>query len=207
MNERRELNIDTIIFDVGNVLVDFDWKGYLDGFEFPRPVRDAVAAATFLSPQWDEMDQGLLADDAYLMRFIRNAPSYEREIRQVYENAADCIHARDYAVPFVRKCREQRYRTYILSNYSRYLFYETEHQMPFRKYMDGEIFSFQTGQIKPQPEIYHSLLEKYSISPKRALFMDDRQENLDTAASLGIHTLLFVSYEKALEDLQKMHLF
>ena len=47
--------IDTIIFDVGNVLVDFDWKGYLDGFGFSPEIRDAVALAVFLSPQWNVM--------------------------------------------------------------------------------------------------------------------------------------------------------
>lgn len=202
----QEPRIDTIIFDVGRVLVDFDWENYLKQFGFPQPVRDAVAAATFLSPQWDEMDQGLLADEEYLKRFIRNAPQCQREIQMVYENAKNCIHARDYAVPLVRRCRERGRRTYILSNYSRRLFYETEEKMPFRKYMDGELFSFQAGLIKPQPEIYRCLLDKYSIHPRRALFIDDRQENLDTAAALGIHTLLFASYEKALEDLRNMNI-
>lgn len=196
--------IDTIIFDVGNVLVDFDWKGYLDGFGFSKKVRDAVAAAVFLSSQWNEMDKSLLPDREYRNLFIRNAPQYEQEIRSVYENCAGCIHLRDYAIPFVCKCREQGYRTYILSNYSRRLFYQTEGKMPFRKYMDGELFSFQTGQIKPDPEIYQSLLEKYAIEPQRALFLDDRQENLDTAARLHIRTLLFTSYVEALKELETM---
>lgn len=199
--------IDTIIFDVGNVLVDFDWRGYLDGFGFAPEIRDAVASAVFLSPQWNEMDEGLLPDREYLDAFIRNAPQYEPEIRKVYENCADCIHAFDYAVPFVCKCREQGCRTYILSNYSRYLFYQTKHKMPFRQHMDGELFSFQIGQIKPDPEIYQSLLEKYSIEPKRALFLDDRQENLDAAARLHIRPLLFSSYEQALKDLKEMGIF
>lgn len=203
---REEQKIEAIIFDVGRVLVDFDWESYLNGFGFPKATRDAVAAAMFLNPQWDEMDKGLLADEAYLERFIQNAPSCRQEIRQVYENAKNCIHARDYAVPFVRQCREKGYRTYILSNYSRYLFHETKCEMPFREYMDGEIFSFQTGQIKPQPGIYQALLDKYAICPDRALFLDDRPENLEGAAAFGIHTLLFDSYEKALDDLRRMNI-
>lgn len=198
--------IDTIIFDVGNVLVDFDWKGYLDGFGFSKKIRDAVASAVFLSSQWNEMDKSLLPDREYLDLFIRNAPQYESEIRNVYENCAGCIHPRDYAIPFVCKCREQGYRTYILSNYSRCLFYKTEHKMPFRKYMDGELFSFQIGQIKPDPEIYESLLEEYAIEPQRALFLDDRQENLDTADRLHIHTLLFTSYVEVLKALETMEI-
>ena len=195
--------IDTIIFDVGNVLVDFSWRRYLESFGSDPDTEEAVAGAVFLSPQWDEMDRGLLPDQAYLDLFIQNAPQYEAEIRMVYDGCGDCIHTYDHAVPLVRRCREKGCRTYILSNYSRYLFHETEHKMPFRRYMDGEIFSFQTGQIKPEPGIYHSLLERYSIDPRRALFLDDRQENLDTAERLQIRTLLFTTYEKALADLER----
>lgn len=200
---REKQKIEAILFDVGQVLVDFDWESYLDGFGFPKAVRDTVAAAMFLSPQWDEMDKGLLADEEYLERFIQNAPSCQQEIRQVYENAKNSIHARDCAVPFVRRFREKGYRTYILSNYSRYLFHETKCKMPFREYMDGELFSFQTGQIKPQLGIYQALLDKYAIRPENALFLDDRPENLAGAAAFGIHTLLFTSYEKALDDLRR----
>lgn len=195
--------IDTIIFDVGNVLVDFDWRRYLEDSVSDPAVREAVAGAMFLSPQWDEMDRGLLPDREYLELFIQNAPQYEEEIRMVYDDCGDCIHTYDHAVPLVLGCHEKGCRTYILSNYSRYLFHETEHKMPFRRYMDGEIFSFQTGQIKPEPGIYHSLLEKYCIDPRRALFLDDRQENLDTAARLQIRTLQFTTYEKALAELER----
>lgn len=193
--------IDTVIFDVGNVLVAFEWKKYLDAFQFPPEVREAVAAATFSSPQWDEMDKSLLPDQEYLRSFIQNAPQYQREIRLVYENCSDCIHTYDYAVSFVKRFKEKGFRLYILSNYSRYLFHETEHKMPFRAYMDGELFSFQTGQIKPEPEIYHSLLDRYNIDPHRALFLDDRPENLDTASQMHIHPLQFTSYGETMEKL------
>lgn len=195
--------IDTIIFDVGNVLVDFGWKRYLDSFGFTPEVREAVAAATFLSPQWDEMDKSLLPDRGYLRSFIQNAPQYQKEIEMVYRDCGDCIRTYDYAVPFVKRFREKGFRLYILSNYSRYLFHKTEHKMPFRAYMDGELFSFQTGQIKPEPEIYLSLLKKYDIDPLHALFLDDRPENLSTASELHIHTLQFTSYAQTVERLHE----
>ena len=70
----KNQKIDTIIFDVGNVLMDYHWKTYLDSFGFPSDVRDAVASAMFLSPQWNEMDRSLLPDQEYLNLFIQNAP-------------------------------------------------------------------------------------------------------------------------------------
>lgn len=203
----KDVRIDTVIFDVGNVLVDFKWREYLESFGFSPKVREAVAAAMFLSPQWDEMDRGLRPDQKYLEAFIQNAPQYEKEIREVYAHCGDCIHTCAYAVSLVQGCREKGCRTYILSNYSRYLFHETEHKMPFREYMDGELFSFQTGQIKPEPEIYRTLLERYDIDPRRALFLDDRKSNLDGASRMDIHALQFFTYERALEDLVDFGIF
>lgn len=196
--------IHTIIFDVGNVLLAYDWETYLDSFHFSSEVRQAVASAVFLNPVWDELDRSLLPDSQYLEKFIQNAPQYSREIRQVYENCENCIHLYDYTASLIQTCRDRGFRTYILSNYSRYLFHKTKHLMDFRNDMDGEVFSFQVGQIKPEVHIYRSLLEKYSIDPRHALFFDDRQVNLDTAAQLGIHTVLFTSYEKALEAINTL---
>lgn len=200
----KDCTIDTIIFDVGNVLVDFEWRKYLDAFGFSPEVRETVANAMFLSPQWAEMDKSLLPDQEYLRSFIQNAPQCQKEIQLVYEDCGDCIHTYDYAVSFVKECREKGFHLYILSNYSRYLFHKTEHKMPFRAYMDGELFSFQTGQIKPEPAIYRSLLNKYNIDPRHALFLDDRPENLETASQMHIHTLCFTSYAEIMERLRGM---
>ena len=50
--------ITTIIFDIGNVLVDFCWEEYLDSFHFEPDIREKVARATVLSDAWNEFDRG-----------------------------------------------------------------------------------------------------------------------------------------------------
>ena len=59
--ERRDSQmtggIKNIIFDVGQVLVDYDWESYLDSFGFAPDKRERIANATFLSPVWEERDQ------------------------------------------------------------------------------------------------------------------------------------------------------
>ena len=52
--------IKNIIFDVGQVLVDYDWETYLDSFGFEPAKRERIAKATFQSPVWDERDQRLI---------------------------------------------------------------------------------------------------------------------------------------------------
>ena len=47
-------------------------------------------------------------------------------------------------------------------------------------------YSFEMGMRKPDTEIFNHLLKKHDLSPKRTLFIDDKKENTDAAASLGI---------------------
>ena len=60
--------IRTLIFDIGNVLADFDWKGYLAGWKLPEEERRVVERELFLSPLWKEIDRGVLSDEEILRR-------------------------------------------------------------------------------------------------------------------------------------------
>ena len=54
--------VNTIIFDIGNVLVNFGWKEYIAGFGYDKEIQDKVARASVLSPDWNEYDLGLLSE-------------------------------------------------------------------------------------------------------------------------------------------------
>lgn len=195
--------IDTIIFDVGNVLVDFCWEEFLDSFQFPKEERDAIAKAVFESDAWNLRDKGTVSDEEILKRFIEAAPAYEEDIRILFSRVHETIRKRDYAESWVKYLKAQGYRLYILSNYGETMLSRTRHLIP-EKEMDGVIFSCNVKEIKPEPQIYRILLDRYSIDPKRAVFLDDRQENLDTAKTFGIHTILFQDFKQAVRDLEKM---
>ena len=71
--------ITTIIFDIGNVLVDFDWKGYLASFGFSKEVEEKLAKATMLSREWDEFDRGALELEDIIQGFVKNDSTVEKE--------------------------------------------------------------------------------------------------------------------------------
>lgn len=195
--------IDTIIFDVGNVLIDFCWEEFLDGFHFPKEERDAIAKAVFESDVWNLRDKGTVSDEEILNRFIQAAPEYEADIRVLFSRTHETIRKRDYAETWVKYLKSQGYRLYILSNYGETMLSRTRHLIP-EKEMDGAIFSCNVKEIKPEPQIYQILLETFSIQPERAVFLDDRQENLDTARKFGIHTILFQDFKQAAQELEKL---
>ncbi len=195
--------IKNIILDVGKVLVEWDTEYAFREMGLDGEAGRAVAAATVASPDWNELDRSLLTDEEILVKFIAHAPEYEKEIRMVWDNIALPIWQYDYARPWIRAMKRNGYRVYILSNYSRYTYEHTREALSFLEDVDGALFSFQVKQIKPEPEIYRSLLAKYSLNPQECIFLDDRRENVEAAEAQGIAGIQFTGYEEALLELKR----
>ncbi|MGI6000026.1 MAG: HAD family phosphatase, partial [Candidatus Merdisoma sp.] len=83
--------IDTVIFDLGNVLVGFGWEEWLRSIVPEEKDYLAVEQAVFRNPAWVEHDKGLLTEEEELEEFLSAAPEYEAEIRQVYKDIGRCI--------------------------------------------------------------------------------------------------------------------
>ena len=137
--------IDTIIFDVGRVLVNWDYESYLKRFAFGPEKTKAIAAATFEGPYWRQFDRGILTPEEIVKGFCSLAPEYTEEIKEVFAHCEETITPLPYAESWVRSLKEKGYRLYILSNYSGDLFERTKEKMPF---LPG------TGDLPaPDPEI------------------------------------------------------
>lgn len=196
--------ITTIIFDIGNVLVDFNWKEYLASFGFSKEVEEKLAKATMLSREWDEFDRGVLELEDIIQSFVKNDSTVEKEIRMICENVHDMLGRRDYAIPWIKELKEKGYGVYYLSNFSRKAEVECAHTLDFLPFMDGGILSYQEKVIKPEPEIYQLLIDRYKLIPKQCVFMDDKPENCEGARKAGMHTIVFTTKEEAEKELFKL---
>ena len=196
--------IKNVIFDVGKVLVEWDTHMAFKKMGFDDETEKAVADATVNSPDWEEFDRSVLSNDRQLDFFISKAPKYEREIRLFWENIGLPIYQYDYSMDWIKGLKESGYHVYILSNYSRWTYDNTQEALSFLNYVDGQVFSFEVHQIKPEPEIYQSLLKKYNLNAEECVFIDDRLVNVNAAKEQGIHTIQFTDYETAKSELQSL---
>jgi putative hydrolase of the HAD superfamily len=73
-------------------------------------------------------------------------------------------------------------------------------------YFDGEVVSCEEKVVKPMPEIYRRLIDRYSLDVKETMFIDDRKENVDVAATLGITPFHFdrEDCEKSCRELREI---
>ena len=129
-------DMENIIFDVGQVLVKYDWETYLDSFGFPKEERDKIAEVVFQSNTWNERDRSSETEQYYVDQMVKAAPEYEKDIREVMRRSDETIEKTDYAETWVKYLKNQGYHLYVLSNYGTYMLDRTKQDMSFLKYMD-----------------------------------------------------------------------
>ena len=191
MNNYLTENIDTVIFDIGNVLIHFAWEDYLHNLGYEGDMYDRVAEAVFRSDDWDKGDSGLYTTQEWLASFIENDPEIEADIRKVFENFGETIVPYPVTEKWLKYFRDRGMKMYYLSNYSDEMYRQSEHYLSFLKIFDGGVFSWEEKCMKPDPKIYKTLLTRYQIVPEHALFFDDRPENVEGARKVGINAIVF----------------
>lgn len=198
--------IKNVIFDIGGVLVGLDWKGYIRKFGFSPEKESAITKALIGGPVWKELDRGVLTMEELLERFMALSPEeYRDDVREVFLKSGAFILKRAYAKQWILTLKEYGYRTYYLSNYSAWMIGESKKALDFLPLLDGGVFSCEVKQIKPDEDIYQSLLARYpDIVPEESVFLDDTLENIETARRLGFHTIHFRSQEQAETELSQL---
>lgn len=196
--------IKNVIFDVGLVLVDFDWKSVFEELGIAGAAFEAVAEATVLSREWNEFDRGVMSDPDILAGFIAHAPEHEEQIRAFWSCMGKTIRTYPYSRNWLRGLEESGFHTYLLSNFPGELYRQSEAEMSFVREVSGALFSYTVKTVKPEPEIYRILMERYGLKAPECVFIDDRPVNLVTARELGMETIHFTGYEQAVEELKKL---
>lgn len=196
--------IKNVIFDIGNVLVQFRWKEYYESFGYPEEVLKRLIKATVMDEAWNEFDRGAMSEEEVLKKFIANDPGIEGQIRETLLNIKDMLGKYDYAIDWVKQLKAEGYGVYYLSNFSKKAYEECQEVLGFLPYMDGGIMSYQEKIVKPEPQIYQRLLSRYGLIAEECVFFDDTERNVVAARKQGIHGIVFQSREQALEEFARL---
>lgn len=196
--------ITTIIFDIGNVLADFTWREHFASFGYDDEMVERIARVTVKNPLWNEVDRGVMGSEELIQEFAAADPEIEQDIRKVLANVKTMVIRNDYAIPWIQDLKGKGYRVLYLSNFSERAETDCADALDFIPYMDGGILSYKEKVIKPMPEIYQLLIDRYNLIPAECVFMDDTPKNLAGAEKFGIHTIHFQNQAQAIEELRKL---
>jgi 2-haloacid dehalogenase len=197
--------VSTVVFDVGNVLLDWNPRHlYRALFD------DRAAMERFLSEicpsHWNlELDRGRPFAEAVAERIAR-FPDFADHIRAYDARWSEMI-AGEIAgtVALLERLAERGVPLYALTNFSAEKFEETQSRFAFFERFAGVVVSGRVKLLKPDPAIYRLLLETYRLDPAHCLFIDDSAVNVDGARAVGMSALRFESpeqIERALVELE-----
>lgn len=187
--------IKNVVFDIGKVLIEFDWMKFMHKLFNDEETISKVTDCIWNSGWWVEMDRGALPEEEVLNHIYDEAGDYRAEAVYTMEHFGEVIGKQNYAIPWIKELKSMGYKVFYLSNYSDFLIRANSESLDFRNYMDGGVFSHEEKLIKPDEAIYRRLCEKYNLIPEETLFTDDIQANIDAAMAYGIKGIRFDGYE------------
>jgi 2-haloacid dehalogenase len=179
--------IDTIIFDLGGVLIDWNPRYvYRKIFKTEEEVDWFLTNVT--TPEWNEnQDAGYPLHKA-TQELIAKHPEWEPEIKAYYgrwlEMLGEDIHE---TVEILRQLKQTgKYKLYALTNWSAETFPHALERFEFFKAFDGVVVSGQEKMRKPSAEFYKIVMDRYHLDPAKTIFIDDSLRNVKGAEALGI---------------------
>lgn len=183
--------IKNIVFDMGNVLLDFNPQVPLDMFCQTEEEKEVIRRELFGGPEWVQGDMGTIADaDRYdLVKERVPEEMYPALKRCAYEWDV-CMKPLSGAREFCEYVKEKGYGVYVLSNASDKFYEYFPNFKPF-DFFDGIVVSADIHMLKPDIAIYKYLLEKYDLTPEECLFLDDRADNVEGAKQAGMQAEVF----------------
>lgn len=196
-------NIDTIVFDLGGVLVDWNPEYvYREVFEGDQEKVDWFLN-NICTSHWNvEQDAGRSLSDA--TEFLVNKhPEYETWIRIYYDRWEDMLAGviRETEEILNQLKKSNKYRLIALTNWSAETFPIALNRFSFLKQFEGIIVSGTEKTRKPFPKIYKTLIERYHLTPENCVFIDDNLENIIAAEKLNIKGIQFKSAEQLKKEL------
>ena len=196
--------IKSIVFDIGNVLVDYNIQSFLAQKGFEPAMIKRIVKASVMSPYWEAFERCDLTEDEALAAFASLDPEIENQIHDAYINIKGMLTIRPFAIDLVKDLKKKGFQVYYLSNYSSKAYKECDDSLAFMEYMDGGCLSFQEKMTKPDVNFYQRFLDKYHLDPKECIFVDDTPVNVEVAEKMGFTGIVFESYENTVESIDKL---
>ena len=198
-----EKKIKNVIFDYGRVLVDYSPEYLYDSvFTDKQEMHwfiDHVVNAEFHTT----LDLGNPTNEV-IEEWKRRFPKYSREL-DLYDT--DYLRLVGEEVPGMRQLlidlHQQGFQLYGLTNWGH------KFKLVYEKYsifqlLDGQVVSGEEHVVKPDPQIFNILLQRYDLRPEECIFTDDRADNVEGAIQLGIHGIVFQNAQQLRDEIGKL---
>ena len=188
------MQVEAVIFDIGNVLTQWQPEAFYDR-AIGQARRRALFAEVDLHAMNLDIDAGALFRET-IYDWADRYPQWAQEIRWWYDRWIELATPRiEGSIALLRALRSNGVPVFALTNFGRYSFEEALPKLDFLAEFDRHYVSGVMGVIKPDPRIYAMVEQDCGLAPQALLFADDKAENIAAAADRGWRTHQFESWQ------------
>ena len=203
--------IKNIIFDIGNVILQFDIKEVIPNFTKKESEKQFIINNIINSPEWLQyslIDTGFISREQAI-EIVEDRTNHINDelIEKFWYRYNDYSFINDNVIDIIKELKEKDYKIYLLSNINSHTYNHIKDNKLFNL-VDGYVFSYIEHQVKPYVGIYNTLLERYKLIPQECLFIDDNIKNIKTANELGIQVKKVIpdNFESVVQTLKEYNI-
>lgn len=198
-----ERNFSAIVFDLGNVLIPFDYSKAINKL---NQVETGLGNRfyDFFKSNYNlhrDFERGKISEKEFIKKML-SIVNHKIDATTLCKYYADIFSLNEDVISLL-PLLNKNYKLFLLSNtdsiHKKYGWEKYE----FLKYFDDLILSFEVGAVKPEEKIYRSVEEASGFSSSEHFFIDDIQEYVDGAKNVGWDAVQFVNYQKLVNDLKE----
>ena len=193
--------IDTIVFDMGQVLIHWDGAALLEKYGLEQEDKRLLLEELFGDVEWVMLDRGTLPFEQAIKAVCARVPErLHGVVREVITGWwLQPLRPIEGMAQLIRELKESGCGIYLLSNASLPLRTYFP-RIPGAEYFDGLMVSAEEKLLKPNPEIFRRLLDRFGLEAERCFFVDDSPANVEGALRVGLSGCVFRGSVSQLRD-------
>jgi HAD superfamily hydrolase (TIGR01509 family) len=196
--------VKNVIFDLGGVVIEWNSDRILEAYYADPDVRAVMKQQMFQHPDWLELDRGTMHESELLARLGVRTGRPAAELNGLFDAVRESLHAKPDTVALLEKLYARGVPLYCLSNISSDIFKYLRERHSFWGVFRGIVISGDLKMIKPEPEIFHFLLQRYGLAAAETVFVDDNAPNIEAARALGIQTVWFKNARQCEREIEEL---
>ncbi len=196
--------IKNIIFDLGNVLLNFKPEKFLLRYTKDEKYIKSFISKVIRDKVWFKLDRGTISLENAKKKFMEKYPEDTNFLKTFFTEWMEMLTPIEENVEILYELKSNHYKIYILSNFILEAYEYIKPKYEFISIFDGKIISGKEKLIKPEPEIYQKLIEKYELVPEDCVFIDDIRTFLLYPRRIKMKTILYLPNVNLRSELRKL---
>ncbi len=187
--------VKNIIFDVGNVLLDWNPGKIIQQAFANTKYAGKFTPQMFRLSDWLAFDQGLITE-ADVVRIIQERWGLSADqANYLLLTAKKSLTPKQESIELLKKLHQEKLGLYCLTNMSEEFFLYLSKAHDFWPLFKHITVSARVKLLKPDPKIYHYVLDQNNLLAHETVLIDDMKENIDSAIQTGLHGIQFLEIE------------